>query len=175
MAGRAASAAVSRRMAVGAVGGVAVGGMLGALGGVQPAEAGGDAALIGTWYVRFRSRSRESERLWFVLAGGILQEFDAPIIPDTSRGDPAGVEYRTVAGGAWQQVSATEYAFSLLRLDYDGRGGVIGTDRLSGTIVYDPATDGWRGTRRLVETDRTGAVTSSERPPFAGTRVGLEP
>jgi hypothetical protein len=122
--------------------------------------------------VRFQSRSRESQRLWFILPGGVLQEFDAPVIPDTTRGDPAGTEYRTAAGGAWRRVSATDYAFGLLRIDYDARGGVKGMDRLTGTIVYNPATDGWRGVRRLVE---TGSLAAPADRPFEATRVGVEP
>jgi hypothetical protein len=175
-------ARIDRRRAMGAFGGVAAAAAL--LGGLRrgPAARAGhdDPAIIGTWIgeipVGVRS-GRPIRVMIFFFREGIMQLFEAPVVPATSPNDDvAAVEYQSLnSGGPWVQTGVNEYAASIIGLDYDALGNPTATDVFQRTIRHDRVTDTLTITSEFFERDAGGAETIRATNTITATRVKISP
>lgn len=171
---------ISRRTAVQTVGtAVVTGAALGHGLGIGTAQAGGEAAITGTWLVAAEGpelRLRRAVYLFF--PGGIFQTFNAPLVPTNDPSDdPAAVNYQTTNAGQWVQTGSVTYAFRAVGFNYDAIATPTGLDELTGTILYDPASHTWQTTSRQVRGLTLGGTeqTVIARGTLHATRVSVTP
>jgi hypothetical protein len=144
---------LSRRAVVQTVGATVVTGTALASGtGAGAARAEAQTGITGTWLVAAEGPDLRLRRAVYIFfPGGIFQSFNAPIVPTNDpTDDPTAVNYQTVNAGQWVQTGSATYAFRAAGFNYDAVASPSGLDELTGTIVYDPASDTWQTTSRQV-------------------------
>jgi len=179
--GRTGLVRVGRRRAVRAFGGLAAAGaLLAGRRGRVAASGGGEPAIVGTWVgeiaVGVRA-GRPIRVMLFFFGEGIMQVFEAPVVPTLAPDDPPdALDYQTLnSGGPWVQTGPDAYAASLVGLNYDAAGTPTTTDVFRRSIRHDRATDTLTITTEVASRDPRGTETVRATNTITATRVTLRP
>jgi hypothetical protein len=180
--GRTGLVRVGRRRAVRAVGGLAALGALlaGPRRGRAAASGDGEPAIVGTWVgeiaVGVRA-GRPIRAMLFFFREGIMQIFEAPVVPTLAPDDPPdALDYQTLnSGGPWVSTGPDAYAAYLVGLNYDAAGTPTTTDVFRRSIRHDRATDTLTITSEVAARDPSGVETVRATNTITATRVALGP